>query len=247
MLVQAFVRNFEDHYTTFRLLFAESVKNPSEEVIHRMRVEMKHLTALLLFIDEHTLSNQAVEENGVIRKIAKKSGRIRDWQIVRNLFCEEGGGVKSEILSDLNSKIAKRQEKYRIFSRNITLENTVVQRLPIDDLELTPDVFFCYADTLKLRYVDYLHQGCSNRDFWHKARHWVKRSFHLMNLGNRFFPGCFQADAIQYCRSLEQLLGKWHDLTLLFDYCYDEAIEPPKPLMFLFEELEQEIELIAGK
>lgn len=224
MAVYSFIRGFEDHYTCFRLMFNESVTNPSEEVIHRMRVEMKYLVTLLNFIDE--CYDDAVDNDygTLIKKIAKKSGKIRDWQIIRALFESHPMYKNAEMVEMIDMKIARRQDKYKDFAATLEVEKNVTDSLNLKGFIITETVICNYINGLNQRSKELLSTGVQNREYWHKARHLLKRSFFLMNLANALFDKCYSVDDIQYYRGAEQLIGRWHDLTLIIDFCDNQQI-----------------------
>ena len=241
MPAHLFTRVFDEHYTCFRLLFTESMANPSEEVIHQMRVEIKYLVALIHFIKE--LAPVTNEDNLAIqfKRIAKKSGKVRDWQVIRMLMETHPQINRNELVADIESRIASKREKYIEFAQTLNIKKQISQELPIGLIQFSPALFSGYVSQLQLRTQSLLEKGMENREYWHKARHLMKRGFYLMNLANRLFANCFTTKEIQEARQLEQLIGNWHDHTIIIDFCDLQQIPVSEQDLLQFDRLETEI------
>lgn len=241
MPVFTFIRGFEEHYTCFRLLFNESVTNPSEEVIHRMRVEMKYLVTLLNLIEE--LSPETVDNDyqTTLKRIAKRSGKIRDWQIIKALFESHPMYANIEMAESINQKIERQQEKYGEFATSITLAKNITDSIGLRQLTVTQESVTSYIDDLRIRAEELLKAGIENRELWHKARHQLKRIYFLMNLANELFGKCFQHHEVAHYKYAEQLLGRWHDMTLVIDFCENKQLPICDADSNLMAESEKEI------
>lgn len=241
MPAHSFTRIFEEHYTCFRLLFTESMSDPSEEVIHQMRVEIKYLVALIHFVKE--LAPVTNEENLTIqfRKIAKKSGKVRDWQVIRMLMETHPQINRNGLIDEIETRIANKQKKYIEFAQNVSIKKQISHELPIELIQFSPTLFTGYLGQLHSRAKTLLDKGLENREYWHKARHLMKRGFYLMNLANRLFANCFTTKEIQEARQLEQLIGNWHDQTIIIDFCDLQQIPVSEQDLQQFEYFEKEI------
>ncbi len=238
---QSFIRIFEEHYTVFRTLFAESVTNPSQEVIHCMRREIKYLIALIHFVEELAPDNQENDLLNSIKRIGKKSGKVRDWQIIRMLMSSRPEYDNSSIMTEIDAKILDKQQRYRDFAKEVTIRLHPSDGLTLDQIPLSPASFIIYIGQMHHRIVVMLNKGEQNREFWHKARHLSKRSYHLMNLTNRLFPNSFQPESIQQMRQLEKLIGNWHDLVILGDFCESEQLTVAESVRQQIETFEKDI------
>ena len=241
MPAHSFIRIFEEHYTCFRLLFAESIADPSEEVIHQMRVEIKYLVALIHFVKE--LAPVTNEDNLTMqfKRIAKKSGKVRDWQVIQILLEAHPQINKQELVAEIDSRIANKQQKYMEFAQTVSLKKQIAHELPIEQIQFSPALFNGYVGQLQCRAKTLLEKGMENREYWHKARHLMKRGFYLMTLANRLFANCFPIKEIQEARQLEQLIGNWHDQTIIIDFCDLQQIPVSEQDLKQFDYLEKEI------
>ena len=241
MEVQSFIRVLEEHYTVFRALFAESVVNPSEEVIHCMRRELKYIFAMIHFIEDLSPMNDLLSITNPLKRIAKKSGKVRDRQIILNLMETHPQVNNSPLLDEINATILTKQQKYSEFAQEIEINKFIFGNLSIDPISFNRELFADYCNRMEHRIAEMLARGIENREYWHKARHISKRNFHIMNMANRLYPNCFSQDQIQEMRQTEKLIGKWHDLVVITDFCDSHQIALSEAHLQEFELSENQI------
>ena len=176
-----------------------------------------------------------------MKKISKKSGKIRDWQIIKRLFESHPLHSDNGIMEKIDAKIAKHQAKYTEFASSLSFEKNITDNLRIRELKVTPKIMDEYIQSLGYRANNYIISGLENREMWHKARHLLKRIYFLLVLKNELFDNPADGKQIQYYKDAEQLIGHWHDQTLINDFCEDWNLPTNKADIDLFIESEQKI------
>lgn len=213
-------------YELFRLNYLEAVASGEQEAIHQMRVALKKFYALKKFL-LHGMDplGAAVVKNHLepLRMVYRAAGKVRDVQVIRDVTINNAGLQAPEAFSGyLDSLQQSRLEKF------LAISNTV-------NLPTQRDIAQSFDNYVKSYYQDknsrlehliakHLHEArfylesTKPGDLWHEARTLIKQNFLLMQLAVVHHPQRFSAATIQEYRDMEQILGQWHDYTVLKKY-----------------------------
>ena len=179
---------------------------------------------------------------------------------LRNMILTAKPYVESE-RAVLATEAYKETEQLPAIMRRAKVVEKIFNQLPVtirpDELivgavtinprstEICPEFSYDWVEkefeTMEHRIAEMLARGIENREYWHKARHISKRNFHIMNMANRLYPNCFSQDQIQEMRQTEKLIGKWHDLVVITDFCDSHQIALSEAHLQEFELSENQI------
>lgn len=80
---------FEEYLKKFEKEFLNTINTNDEEAIHDLRVSIKKLRALFLFIDEADFANmKSFPYFDNLKKVFKRAGKVREYQIHKNILQE---------------------------------------------------------------------------------------------------------------------------------------------------------------
>lgn len=213
-------------YELFRLHSLEAIASGEQEAIHQMRVALKKFYALKKYL-LHGMDSQdeAVIRNYLepLRLVYRSAGKVRDVQVLRSVTDDSDGLSAPEAFGHyLHSMERSRLEKFMAISKAAELPT---QR----DLAhfLSESVRNCYngkSSQLEhligknLNEARFYLMSTQPGDLWHEARTLIKQNYLLMQLAAEHQPHRFSPETIQQYRDMEQVLGRWHDHTVLKKY-----------------------------
>ena len=193
-------------------------KKPGEKALHDLRVVLKKIEALRALTVAVAGFDVSLPRYKKWRKFFRKTGRIRDQQVMGAWLQENGYSAWAHAIcppADLERQMdafRKQSRKYRLLVRKQTRKMAAkVKLLRRGEMETALQ---CRYQTLWVALVS----ASKSKDNWHQLRRDIKQSLFLHSLfpdtWNKAHPSWHpfkQLDLLQIS------LGNWHDLTVLGD------------------------------
>lgn len=213
-------------YELFWHNYNEVVENGDKEAIHQLRVSLKRLYAIKsFFLHDVNPLGQAQIENYFepLRAVYKAVGKVRNIQVILDLaFNSSSVTPPTEIGSQFQMLIAQRLEKFQFLSKTIKLPS---QKEFAHQFKKYIKLFYKHDEGKLERFIEENYQvakfyinGTHPGELWHDSRTLIKQNYLLMQLAASIDPTRFNEKSVQHYRSLEQVLGEWHDWVVLKKY-----------------------------
>jgi CHAD domain-containing protein len=214
---------FREYDAQFRL----ALKAAKEEPVHDLRVMIKRLTTLFLFLDEADIyKKRSSDFFKRLRTFFRSAGYLRDMQVLRSLI----GNYKIRIKYDISeyeyylegketsakNSFFNSSEKYpKLMQAEVT--NAIIGSVrKFNDESLTQKSFAFMI--MRLNRIDEYLQSTSTSKYLHKIRQTLKEL--------RYFIEIFQAGADLYLigesdyieiKEIENIIGGWNDRSILIE------------------------------
>lgn len=188
--------------------------HPDEKAIHKLRVRIKMLKALVIMLKWYD-PDLDVDKLKKPWKLFKKAGEIREWQLLTSFILHSGneGDTMAEVLSYISEKEKKAYKEYRNTCRKY--ENDLLKGI---DHWLKP-----YLARLKKWPFDYFSYEAQSiiaqlsvKQLPDKVIHKIRRKMKVLIYNLRMLNGEMTTPenlALQpeFLMRLDGLLGNWHD------------------------------------
>lgn len=213
-------------FELFRLNYYAAVGSGEQEAIHQMRVALKKFYALKKYLLQGMKPmGAAVIKNDLepLRMVYRAAGKVRDMQVVRAEIVATPDIPTPEVFCNyLQSKEAGRFEKFLAISNavNLPTQRDITQLLHEHVNRNSPRQKNHLEHLIgsHLNEARFYLESTQPDELWHEARTLIKQNYLLMQLALEHQPYRFSQDMIQEYRDMEQMLGKWHDYTVLKKY-----------------------------
>lgn len=202
---------FRERWENFLHHFEQFAKRTNAEDLHRVRVELKKIRALL-FIQKEVHDEPYKRASALLKKVFRLGGKIREAQVNAQLVKHAGAG-SVEFFTAHRNTVAKQSKAFIQFVRRnpdklITVNTKVWKSLrrvsssAIRKLnkKLLEEIRSAYFPRMKVSAL-------------HEARKLIKRMVYMHGMLRK-------ADAekltvpIEQLRKLEEETGKWHDVII---------------------------------
>jgi CHAD domain-containing protein len=226
------------HFTNF-------VRWQNSEDLHKMRVEVKKIKALIIF-------SRSIKSNGKLPKsfiplktIYRQAGAIRsihihlktleEYSLLSEKFAEEQNIFLSALTANFMFEYANNQNQLEITKMELLNEFEDVDKASIEEYFMKSiidtDRFFC---------------NNNDPDLFHEIRKILKNLMYNFEMINYYFGNIFNINK-PYLDELQELIGKWNDKTEL--YCLLELQTAPdvKMLSDLQNQISVDINIINSR
>lgn len=202
------------------------------EELHKLRVEIKKIKAMLLLAQHSFNEKMLPEEFQPLKKIFKKAGKIRDADVNAGLLAEhhvKDRKIKAALKKTLKEKgknfikktgdyreIAEKQEKILLESL-AGLADEKIRQLFHKELRLLSDKSHSRLGTLQL----------------HECRKKIKSLLYAFETLPRITAQKIRLNKF-YLKKLEETIGAWHDVVIVIELLREEKYKPgeiPKKLL----------------
>ncbi len=220
-MAQTIDKLFEKYLEKFENEFLNTINTNDEEAIHDLRVSVKKLRALFLFIDEAGFANmKSYSYFDNLKKVFKRAGKVREYQIHKNILqeYEQSIGEKFPALQKyINKNISDYQGAFHEFMPGLTfreLYKTADQLHKkidgISDKELNKKLLKfiktrvdeCHSFLFDYQYEIHLHQ----------IRKYLKHIRFIIGQKIGDVHELFEKEIdFKDTRKIEDILGDWHD------------------------------------
>lgn len=195
-----------------------------EEDIHKLRVDMKYIRSLMLFVDEFELgTNVGAKLLKQIKCIYKSAGKLRACQVTKSLLLNSNVEIPSEISDFLEAELSLMAEKFRKdlsqFDRTKFNQRVIQLYSELDKVntsELKNQLDSLIHDELDI--VNKLFNSSKGEEYHHEIRKLLKLVKSLQQLLLAFREDEKSQQALDIVNSTETLLGNWHDYKVLDDF-----------------------------
>lgn len=202
---------FRLRWENFMIHFERFAKRTNAEDLHRMRVELKKIKALI-FLDEYAHGKKHSRLNKLIRKIFQKGGRIREAQINTQLFRSMKAGNR-KYFSEQRTFIADEAKSFvKTVSRNadeLVKQNAAVYR----KFAVIPDASLNKITKKLLKEIKDAFLPRPKIKQLHESRKQIKRLVYLHGMLSEKESASFPVN-IDQLRKVEEETGKWHDAVI---------------------------------
>lgn len=195
------------HWQEMELHFSLYMKDREMEDLHQMRIHIKKIHALILFIAYLNNSEKIIKNFIPVKKLFKKAGKIRELQI----HFEKLKKDKKE-RSLLRKKIFRKIEKENFdFIKKRKKWTLIIQKtFPKIDSKISP----CSDERLN-RYLKFqmeeAYKDFKNGEF-HETRKRIKLVLNLHELLSEKSKDTLRLN-LSYLDDVQDKIGKWNDLT----------------------------------
>lgn len=207
--------------------FKENCRSISIEGIHKMRVSVKKLKALISlldFIDEKPKTKKNLKE---IKKLYRSAGALRDIHMQSNIIESYKNTLKSDYnlyLKQLNEKKEKVTEKLHGSLNEFNIESFVKIRERIENKikSIKKDQIFKGSSQLfqnRMGEIEKMTVALNDDSILHLIRRYLKQMIFLNEAikgNNLFFSN--DKEKMVLLTELEMKLGKWHDIKVFLDH-----------------------------
>jgi len=214
---------FREYDAQFRL----ALKGAKEEPVHDLRVMIKRLTTLFLFLDEADIYKRRSNDFfKLLRAFFRSAGYLRDMQVIRSLIRNYKIRIKYDIseyeyyltakeISAKNSFFHS-SEKYPKLIQTEVKKAIIASVSKFTDESLTQKSFAFMIE--RLNRIDEYLQSTSASKYLHKIRQTLKQL--------RYFIEIFHAasdlsliDESDYneIKEIENIIGGWNDRSILLE------------------------------
>lgn len=202
--------------------FAALKKDYDEEAIHKMRVSIKRLRALFLFLEYiEPVQFNSKKELKLVRRIFKLTGKIRDVQIQKGII----GGIRDTLdleVPDLLRYLQKNEQKaINEFRENI---GGIIKKAPLIDSKKVTGLIKGLSDNQevairtirllneKISRIDLLRKDLENIRDVHEIRIHLKQIHYLFDFTQDYFSRkLFLKMPLKRLKRIETIYGEWHD------------------------------------
>lgn len=218
---------FKEQYSEFEKNYLVARETYDENAIHDMRVAIKKLKALFLFL-EHLSEHQFNSSKNYLfyRRVFKSSGKIRDVQIQEQIIYSEIKGLNincSIYIAHLKQKEEDAKRKFRSICKKTEsnsqckVHNRVLKIVDrLEGLDIKRKGFDYLLN--KLNYIDFLSKKAVNSEKWHEIRTHIKQALYIIDLLNLFFePDELLLSLHKKLKKFGERLGKWHDYDITYE------------------------------
>lgn len=222
MLTKQKQRNyFEERWNNAFVFFAHFAKKTNEHDLHRMRVELKKIKALLKLHEK--LGGKAAPESGMkaLQKVFSQAGDIRNAQVSAQLLKHHHGG-SAKFFTEQRKQVAHKAKKFvseteHNMGKLTELKMSIwknFRNIPSNDLTRSfnrqlKKAGACFSPRLKVKEL-------------HNARKLIKRIVYTYNALNKKTAEQLHLNT-DYLHNLENQIGKWHDVEVTQDLLKKQA------------------------
>jgi len=212
----------EKYLSTFEQELFRAVNTEDEEAIHDLRVSIKKIRALFLFIEESGFANIKSDYPYLkkLKKIFKKAGKLREVHIHKNLYqhyAQQTGKDFPGLMEYLDNMEEESREDYhgsmpgirlrKFYHQADTLERAIkeISRSTLNKkllIFIQSRVETCYGYMLEPHYERHLHQ----------IRKYLKHIRFIIGQKVGDLHELFQQElTFDDTKKVEDILGEWHD------------------------------------
>jgi len=181
-------------------------ENRNQEELHKLRVEMKKIKALVKLAEKCSTSKDLTATMAPLKKVFKGAGEIRNLQIELDL--QKQHPTPGQRITQLQKEIDRKSKAF-------------IKQLEIKALEKTyeelANVFKGIGNNSVIRLYkkqkDKLEKTFSEKNEWHNGRKVIKRLLYIHDVLNKNLKKKLKLN-LPYLEKLEESLGQWHDLEL---------------------------------
>lgn len=191
--------------------FEQFSKRTNTHSIHEIRVELKKLRALI-FLQEQSGNKISAKEKTLLKKLFRQAGIIREAQVSSQLIRNTGRKSK-EFLSQCRKEVEQESKRFVKQMRKHTddiakLNIQLWKKLQAVPAKSSRNILGELTNEMQKNLIPKLKPARL-----HETRKMVKRVVYIRSLlkntqANKIVP------ATQQLKSLEDLIGKWHDTVL---------------------------------
>jgi CHAD domain-containing protein len=198
------------------------MQNP--ESLHRFRIKVKKMKALLLFLQEGVREKYETGHLVSLQSIFKHAGRIRNAHINIGLLIQYP-------VTDSSYKIEQENiEKSEIYQfcakRNAYMKSVkLISKAPSDAFRDIDDKYILtlYKKRIK-KLARFFERPDLNIDQLHKTRKKIKNLLYLYRILPKSLARKLDLNDA-YLEHLQEAIGKWHDVVLLLELLKTEGYE----------------------
>jgi CHAD domain-containing protein len=214
---------FKEYNNQFRL----ALRGGREEPVHDLRVMIKRLNALFLFLDEAMIyRKKSTTFFNQLHVFFKSAGNLRDIQVMKSLIGSYRDQVKGDITGYENYITRKEiTAKESFFERakeypgekQIQVKQEIVESIrKFGDEDLT-DKSFAFM-IKRLNHIDRYLKSFDSRKYLHKIRQTLKQLrffIEILHAGSQF-PLIDDYDYNEI-KEIENVIGGWNDRSLMIE------------------------------
>jgi len=193
-----------------KIQFSNFCLQQDPEAIHQLRVELKKLNALLIFINECNRSKKSIPHLKSLEKLHKKAGQIRKSQLLQSTIERyQISNVNTEIISLNNTSqlITELIDKQSFYIKEIELFEKNYKRYLVDIKNKKNQTVIKKA-IKKLHHV-FTKGGSENQ--LHSSRKKIKSLIFIQKILPQKLVFLFNFD-LKYLKEIENEIGEWNDL-----------------------------------
>lgn len=208
--------SFTDHLSV--------AKKTDEEIIHKLRVDVKNIRSLLLLLIEFNHeTNVGTKLLKQLKKIFNSSGKLRALQVSKLLLLKSSVDIPVEMMAFLESELNEHTDKFReslsqfdlpkfkervsILCSSLNNVNTLALKMKVDSI---------IHDELEI--VNKLFNSSRGEEYHHTIRKLLKLIKTLQQLLVSLKEDEGRRQALDIVNSTEIPLGNWHDNKVFDDF-----------------------------
>jgi CHAD domain-containing protein len=191
------------------------------EAIHNMRLSIKRIRVVIRLVGLLNKDFNSDENIKQINFLFKRSGKLRDLQVIRQLFCEMNKAILKPMVETLNLRITKNRLKYDSALNHF--DPRCLDRLG-NDIEaatdhLSPKALIAEGQSLLSLLIDEIHELFHSRSD-EKRLHSIRRKLKDINYLNNIFSEGLPVQeslnlSVDRLRELGEMAGSWHDRLIM--------------------------------
>ncbi len=217
--IDILLQEFNQYYTD--LCLSEQL---DEFGIHELRVAYKQIFALykILFFISPECTLGIKEDIQQLKYIFKKSGEIRDRQIILSLVTNlRTLDKKQELIKMIHKDLNKLGKSFTLAIRDYSynyIRMHLHQTFSILDV-MKKSSFLRQIEEISEQYNQKIERTVASKNIdFHKVRHFVKQQYYLLEMYNHLTRNKYDLMVLKRLKKLGKLLGDWHDLIILKNY-----------------------------
>lgn len=220
---EALLDYFQKHHQRLEHYLALCFETPNAEVVHELRVSIKRIRAIFLFIGQLTGNKNfdADKNYKSLRKLFRMAGNIRDVQVQQKLVSDYANALNTTfgVYLDHLDKLEKASVLW--FFKDIE-KDKIQHNLASIQRIIENSLSSCMKDDIKTKAFQLLAYQCDelrmilinipgNKQL-HKMRTTIKQMRYILSVIRKSDPSARGFPISLACLTeTEMLLGKWHD------------------------------------
>ncbi len=214
---------FREYDAHFRL----ALKGAKEEPVHDLRVMIKRLTSLFLFLDEADIYRKRdTDFFKKLRDFFNTAGYLRDVQVMRSLIENYKNRIKDDISEYENYLAAKEASAKNSFFNSsekypkqmqIEVKNAIIASVRKFSDESLAQLSFLFI-IKRLNRIDRYLQSTNTSKYLHKIRQTLKQLRYFIEI---FHAGSdlslMEESDYNEIKELENIIGGWNDRSILIE------------------------------